>query len=283
MIRLIGAAIDACASTRGAADTPSILETKYQNKFNFKFDTIHTYDGVRNDLPHLQKYFTNLAHDCLDSLDNQQFPVVIGGDHSSAIGTWSGIVEHYKKLNQTIGLIWVDAHMDAHSPETTITGNIHGMPVAVLLGEGYPELTSIMNQYPKIKPENIIQIGIRSYEDAERERLERLGVKIYYTEEVQKRGIQVILQEAWNILKAKVDQIGFSIDLDGFDPEFAPGVGTLEPNGVHFPEFIKIFKSFNLNEIAGLEITEGNDHFDPSGKTMHCVIELLHSLIKDDK
>lgn len=279
-IKLIGAAIDACASTRGSADTPDILNKKWLPALNLQFDQILHYTDGRNDIVKLETYFTDLAISCKQAVVNGEFPIVIGGDHSSAIGTWSGIVDAYPSHQQNIGLIWLDAHMDAHSPETTITGNIHGMPVATLLGEGHASLTSILGAYPKIKPENVILIGIRSFEIEEEQRLQRLGVKVYYTDEVGSRGFGAVFQEAWSKLAASVDKIGLSIDLDGFDPEFAPGVGTLEPNGINFPDCIIELDKLDINQLAGLEITEGNDHFDASGKTMQCILDIIQSIIK---
>lgn len=279
-IKLIGAAIDACASTRGSADTPDILNAKWLPALRLKFDQILRYTDGRNDVIKLERYLTNLAISCKHAVINSEFPIVVGGDHSSAIGTWSGIVDAYALQQQSIGLIWLDAHMDAHSPETTVSGNIHGMPVAALLGEGHASLTSILGAYPKIKPENIILIGIRSFEIEEEQRLQRLGVKIYYIDEVASRGFGAVFQEAWGKLIASVDKIGLSIDLDGFDPEFVPGVGTLEPNGINLPNCITELDKLVIAQLAGLEITEGNHHFDISGKTMQCIVDIIQSIIK---
>jgi arginase len=273
-IKLIGAAIDACAGTKGAADTPDRLARNgWLKPLNLEFEKIIYYAGERNNIPKLESYFTDLAKTTRDTVAENKFPIVVGGDHSCAIGTWSGIASALK--NQTLGLIWLDAHMDAHTPEDSMSGNIHGMPVATLMGEGYPELINILGAYPKLSPQNIILIGIRSYEDAEKERLERLGVKIYYTEEVNRRGFIHVFQEAWAELGKKVDKIGLSIDLDGFDPKFAPGVGTAEPDGIDYPDCITALSNIDKSMLCGLEITEGNDHFDPSGKTMQCIVDLI--------
>lgn len=280
-IKLIGAAIDACASTKGAADTPDRLNKGLLKQLGLQFDEIYHYTGERTDIPRLQAFFTNLAISTEKSINNGEFPIVVGGDHSCAIGTWSGITAALAHKHQSMGLIWIDAHMDAHTPESSITGNIHGMPVATLLGEGYPEFVNILNKHQKVRPEHMVLIGIRSYEKSEKERLERLGVKIYYTEEVNQRGIGEVFQEAWSKLASEVDKIGLSIDLDGFDPVFAPGVGTAEPNGVHFTDFMASFRHvIDVELLSGLEITEGNDHFDPSGKTMQCIVDIVHEVVR---
>ncbi len=279
--KIIGAAIDACAGTSGAADTPECLNVKWFPEAGLKFDQILRYSGTRHDFNKLSAYFTSLADASAESVRENRFPIIIGGDHSCAIGTWSGISSAYVHKQQTIGLIWCDAHMDAHTLEDSSSGNIHGMPVAVLLGEGTPEFTKIFCDYPKIKPENIILIGIRSFEVDEKKRLQRLGVKIYYAEEVNNRGFNTIFNEAWNKLSVSVDKIGLSLDLDGFDPVFAPGVGTPVTNGINFIDCCKELEKLDLSKIAGLEITEGNDYFDPSGKTMQCIVEIIKKVTKE--
>lgn len=279
IIRIIGAAIDACASTVGAADTPERLQSKYFSKAGLDFEEILRYSGGRHDINRLTDYFTNLAVATSSAVKNGKLPVVIGGDHSCAIGTWSGISSVYLEKEEEIGIIWLDAHMDSHTFDSSSSKNIHGMPVAVLLGEGEEQFTHIMKQQTKVKPENIILIGIRDYEAPEEERLKRLGVKIYYAEEVANRGFGAVFREAWNDLDRKVQKIGLSIDLDGFDPEFVPGVGTPVKNGINFVDCCAELAKLDINCLAGLEITEGNDHFDSSGKTMQCIIELIQQVI----
>lgn len=280
-VKLYGAAIDACAGTIGSADTPGVLLANgWLDQLELDFDKIFYYKDGRHDLDKLQTFFTALADKTRDAVLNGAFPVVVGGDHSCAIGTWSGIAAALSEQKQSTGLIWIDAHMDAHTPEDSMTGNIHGMPVATLLGEGYTEFVSILGDHTRIKPKNTILIGIRSYEDTEKERLERLGVKIYYTEEVNRRGFIQVFQEAWAKLDASVDKIGLSIDLDGFDPQFAPGVGTAEPDGIDFPDCLTALGFIDKAKLSGLEITEGNDHFDPSGKTMQCIVDIIREVTK---
>lgn len=278
MMKIVGAAIDACAGTVGAADTPDRLQNNQFLKAGLKFDNILRYSGTRDDIDKLANYFTNLATLTKNSIVENRFPIVVGGDHSCAIGTWSGICSAYLDDGQDIGLIWLDAHMDAHTFEDSHSKNIHGMPVAVLLGEGESKFTQILKHQPKIKPENIILIGIRSYEAEEEMRLQRLGVKVYYTEEVNSRGFSAVFNEAWNNLCKKVDKVGLSIDLDGFDPKFAPGVGTPEENGINFTHCSAELAKVEINRLAGLEITEGNDYFDASGATMQCIVEIIQKI-----
>lgn len=281
VLKMYGASIDACAGTRGASDTPDrLVVNKWLEPLSLNFDKIFYYKDGRHDLSKLEAYFTEIAIATKHAVLKNEFPIVIGGDHSCAIGTWSGVAAGLCDQSKSMGLIWIDAHMDAHTPEDTISGNIHGMPVATLLGEGYSDLVNIFGDYTRIRAENTVLIGIRSYEETEKKRLERLGVKIYYTEEVNRRGFVHVFQEAWEKLSASVDKIGLSIDLDGFDPQFAPGVGTAEPDGIDFPDCMIALSKIDKARLSGLEITEGNDHFDPSGKTMQCIVDILREVTK---
>lgn len=280
-IKLIGAAIDACASTRGSADTPDVLNANIELKaMGLGFDEIYRYTDGGRDIAKLEEYFTTLANSTKSALSNGDFPIIVGGDHSCAIGSWSGIAHALHSQQKTLGLIWIDAHMDAHTPDTSKSGNIHGMPVASLLGLGYKELITILDRNPKLKPENIILIGIRSFEAEEEKLLQRLGVQIYYNFDVNKYGLQQVFHEAWTKLVNSVDKVGLSIDLDGFDPVYAPGVGTLEPDGVDFIHSIEEISKLTLDKLVAVEITEGNNHFDPSGKTMQCIVDIIKTVAK---
>lgn len=275
-LKLIGAAIDQCAGIQGAIDAPEKLGTLLTD---IKVNQILRYSGERNNIPSLESYFTSLACEVHSALThgNDEFPMVIGGDHSCAIGTWSGVSDFLSQQNQTLGLIWIDAHMDSHTPQTSMSGNIHGMPLATLLGYGYAEFVNILNSNPKLKPENVILIGIRSYEDAEEALLQKLGVKVYYNHDVSKLGFANVFNDAWQNLAARVDKIGLSIDVDGFDPHFTPGVGTTVPDGVDFNQFMLEYKKIDTSRLVAVEITEANPHLDEENKTFNCVVDIVRA------
>lgn len=275
-IKLIGAAIDKCAGISGAADVPEMLNLLLKSS-DLQIGQIITYSQMRNNIPLLKDYFTDLAVAVKDSLVNKEFPMVIGGDHSCAIGTWSGVSGFLSENNQTLGLIWIDAHMDAHTPETSHSGNIHGMPLATLFGFGFDEFTHIINSFPKLKPENVVLIGIRSYEPEEASLLDKLGVKIYYNYDVSRFGISKVFNDAWQDLAAKVDKIGLSIDVDGFDPEFTPGVGTLVTDGINFNEFMGAYTKIDATKLLAVEITEANPVLDVQNKTLICVADIVRT------
>lgn len=207
-----------------------------------------------------------------------EMPVVIGGDHSCGIGTWSGVVTGLD-AQKNFGLIWVDAHMDAHTFKTSPSKAYHGMPVATLLGKGNSDLCNIGSKGQKIKPENLVLIGIRSFEEGERALLESCNVKIFYASEVKERGIKVIFEEALAIATHHTQGFGISIDLDAFDPIYAPGVGSPEPNGLDVSNTIdQLSILFSSKQLKCLEITEFNPELDDQDKTADILHQILQAL-----
>lgn len=209
---------------------------------------------------------------------DHRLPITIGGDHSMAIGTWGGIATALK--NQDFGLIWIDAHLDAHTPETTQTQAIHGMPVAVLLGKGYPELTSLIKDSPILKPENLALIGIRSYEQAELDFLTTLGVRIFYMDEIKTRGFDAVFEDAKAHVTSNCQQYGLSIDIDAFDPEEAPGTGTLAADGLHADDVLpSLFALAQDPRLLAVEIAEYNPQKDQEDRTLSLMWNLVSTLL----
>ena len=221
---------------------------------------------------------TESANTVAKLIDKKQRFCVIGGDHSCAIGTWSGAAYALEKQGD-LGLLWVDAHLDAHTPETSETGNIHGMPIATLLGYGKQQLTHILSSRAKIKPENLCMIGIRSYESAEKELLTNLGVKIFYSEDVHRLGLKHVMQLAHQHVTQHTINFGISIDLDGLDPNDAPGTGTPVNNGIDAEEFCALLGDIGQDpRLIGYEIAEFNPHLDKENlteKTMAAIIQAM--------
>ncbi|MCX7126246.1 MAG: arginase [Gammaproteobacteria bacterium] len=181
----------------------------------------------RQALPDVVNLSEKLADSTRKSVLDQRFFITLGGDHSAAIGSWSGAAN---AIEGDLGLIWFDAHMDSHTPQTSLTQNIHGMPLAILLGEGEAELTSVLSPKKKLKPENVVLIGIRSYEEGEAQLLKKLGVTIFYMDDIKKIGMHEVIKKTLEIVTKNTVCFGISIDLDGFDPIDAPGVGTSAPD-----------------------------------------------------
>lgn len=223
--------------------------------------------------PGIIRYTTELAQAAYELIATKQFFITIGGDHACAIGTWSGVSCAVKK---PLGLIWIDAHMDSHTEATTPSQNIHGMPLAALLGHGVPELTNMLCAGPKILPENLILIGQRSFESGEAELLKKLNVKIYYMEEVAQRGIAAVMQEATESLAKRCENFGVSLDIDAMDPIDVPGTGSKEPNGIRSAELLPLWhKLINHPQCIAAEIAEFNPKLDKNNITLELMRELI--------
>jgi arginase len=207
------------------------------------------------------------------------FPLVIGGDHSCAIGTWSG-VNAFLGGTGRLGLLWLDAHMDSHTFKTSPSKAIHGMPLACLLGYGDAKLTHVIYDRPKILPQDVCLIGVRSFESEEAALLQTLGVRIYFMDEIKKRGLQKVFREAVARVSQHTAGYGISLDMDVLDPSEEPGVGSPAPDGLHRMELLAAFKSANADRrLLALEVVEYNPHRDNNYKTAHAVRELCDALL----
>jgi len=201
--------------------------------------------------------------------------VVIGGDHSCAVGTWSGARDALAERGP-LGLIWFDAHMDAHTPDTSHSGRLHGMPLACLLGHGPAALTGIARHPPALKPENLCLIGVRSYEDGERALLDRLGVRVIYMDELRRIGLRAATQEALAIARRGTAGFGISIDLDVLDPSEAPGVGSRVAGGLAGAEFAEALRLVrDAPDLVGIELAEYDPMLDERFKTEDQMRRLL--------
>jgi arginase len=200
--------------------------------------------------------------------------IVIGGDHSCAIGTWSGVSAALRPKGP-IGLVWVDAHMDMHVPETTPTGAIHGMSLAALLGYGAPALTRLFGE-PAIDPSHLCLVGVRSHEPEEDELATRLGVRVIRMDEVRGRGLRSILQEAKLRVTAGTIGYGVSLDLDAVDPADAPGVGTPELGGIKAAQFLDSWSGLVRDpRCVAIEMAEYNPARDIEARTARLMRDLI--------
>ncbi|MDD2914823.1 MAG: arginase [Gallionella sp.] len=201
--------------------------------------------------------------DCVqNTLDTGHFPLVVGGDHSCAIGTWSG-VHQWLGEQGPLGLIWIDAHMDSHTFATTPSGALHGMPLACLLGYGEQRLTGIGAAEPKLRPEHVCLFGVRSFEQGEAALLKKLGVRVIGMAEIRQRGVAATLAEALTIANRGTAGYGVSLDLDVLDPSEDPGVGSPEPDGLLCLELEQALRQLrNDPAFLAMEIVEYNPHHD---------------------
>ncbi|MGE7919568.1 arginase [Viridibacillus sp. NPDC093762] len=219
---------------------------------------------------------TKLANKVHDVVSQNHFPLVLGGDHSIAIGTLAGLSDHYENL----GVIWYDAHADLNTGDTSPSGNIHGMPLAVSIGLGHEKLINIRNYAPKVKPENIVIIGARSVDPGERELIKEKGIKVYTMHEIDREGMTKVIQDAIIYLREKnVDGLHLSLDLDGIDPLYTPGVGTPVPGGITYREsHLAMEMLYESEMITSAEFVEVNPILDEKNKTADVAVALMGSL-----
>jgi arginase len=229
-------------------------------------------------LPEITHACTVLADEVETALDNDEFPLVLGGDHSMAIGTIAGIAAHCKKKNKRLGVIWIDAHSDINVPDTSPSGNIHGMPVAVSLGLGAPELTKIGGDFVKLHPHQIVMIGLRSVDEGERALIRKMKIESYTMADIDKQGIHRIIAKVLSAMRAKVDHLHVSFDLDSVDPMFASGVGTPVPGGLTYREAHLIMEAIaDTGYMASMEVAEVNPILDNKNASAEAAAELIAS------
>jgi len=237
-------------------------------------NNIQTHQGLKN-LKEVAKANEKLAEMVDQEVKKGAFPLILGGDHSIAIGSLSGIAHHYENL----GVIWYDAHGDLNTEETSPSGNIHGMPLAVSLGLGDPMLVNILNYAPKVKPENIVIIGARSLDEGEKELIKEKGIKVYTMHEIDRKGMSHVMEDAITYLKSKTDGVHLSLDLDGLDPSEAPGVGTPVMGGLTYREsHLAMEMIAEANILTSAEFVEVNPILDDKNTTATVAVGLMGSL-----
>lgn len=231
-------------------------------------------------LPQIAEVCREVAEWVEEAVDAGDLPIVIGGDHSIAMGSLSGLAGSYRKRGLKLGLIWFDAHADFNTPDTTASGNIHGMPFAVLMGQGAPDLTSIGGFSPKFEPSNVALIGVRSIDPSEREIVKRSGIAVYTMREVDERGLPVIMREALERATNGTDGFAASVDMDCFDPSWSPGVGTPVTGGLSYREAHFAMEMIaDTGALRHLDIVEINPIFDHLNRTSEMGVELVLSAL----
>jgi arginase len=233
------------------------------------------------------KYLAEISAACEDLagkvegvLQAGELPLILGGDHSIAIGSISAFASVCRKLNQQPGLIWFDAHADMNTPETTPSGNIHGMPLAVLLGHGAPELTNIAGFAPKLDPAFCVHVGARDIDRGERELIAKLGIRFLTMREIDERGMSACMDEAIEIASRASGGYAVTFDVDALDPGDAPGSGTLVRGGLTYREaHLAMEKIAEAGGMRSLEVVEINTALDINNKTAELGVELILSAL----
>lgn len=239
----------------------------------------HGPDNVRF-LPEISRVCERLADRVAGVVERGCFPLVLGGDHSIAIGTISGLARSFRARGERLGVIWVDAHADMNTPETSPSGNIHGMPLACLLGHGPPELTGLVGGGPALRPEDVAIVGVRDVDGTETALVRELGVRAYTMSELDARGTAQCFREAVAHVQRHTNALHLSFDLDGVDPTDAPGVGTPVPGGLNLRESHLICEMLaQTGRLVGMEVVELNPTTDVRNKTGELARWLIESAL----
>ena len=221
---------------------------------------------------------TNSADLVLKTLEAGKVPLVLGGDHSVAAGTVSGVAKYFRRKNQKIGLIWIDAHTDMNTPETSPSGNVHGMPLAAIMGLGPAELGNIYEFSPKVNPENCVLVGIRDVDNFEKENIRKAGVEVFTMRDIDERGMRVVMEDALAMAGRGTAGYHVSLDMDWIDPEDAPGVGTPVWGGATYREAHLAMEIIaDHGRMLSFEIVEVNPVIDEHNQTADLAVELALS------
>jgi arginase len=289
-IRVIGVPLDLGQSRRGVDMGPSAVRVAgLEARLESIGHVVEDGGNVAVAIPEQKKegaahakYLREITATCtksaelvLKTLEAGKVPMVLGGDHSVAAGTVAGVAEFYRRQKQKIGLIWIDAHSDMNTPETSPSGNVHGMPLAALMGLGPAELGNIFNFSPKVRPENCVLVGIRDVDAHEKENILRAGVEVFTMRDIDERGMRAVMEEALRMAGRGTAGYHVSLDMDWIDPEDAPGVGTPVWGGATYREAHLAMEIIaDHGRLLSFEIVEVNPVIDEHNQTADLAVEL---------
>lgn len=214
------------------------------------------------------------------TLANGQLPLVLGGDHSVAIGTLAGVSHHFRKRKERIGLVWIDAHADMNTPGTTPSGNVHGMPLACVIGMGPPELVNLLGYSPKVDPRHTAVVGLRDVDSTEKPQVRDSGVRAFTMRDIDERGMRAVMEEAIRIATTETAGFHLSLDMDFVDPQHAPGVGTPVRGGATYREaHLAMEMICDSARMVSMEVVEVNPVIDEVNRTADLAVELVLSAL----
>lgn len=292
-ISIIGAPLDLGAGRRGVDMGPSALRLAGLNAklsaLGYEVEDLgnvavaqqeSTPSGDENAkyLPQIANTCTNLAVMVEGVMKARKFPLVLGGDHSLAVGTVSGVGHVFEERAEKIGLIWIDAHADMNTPESSPSGNVHGMPLACCLGRGPRELTSIFGYTPKVEGRNVVLVGVRDVDIRERSFVRESGVNAFTMRDIDEYGLRNIMQQAVALAGEGTAGFHLSLDMDVVDPDEAPGVGTPVRGGMTYREaHLAMEMICDCSSMLSMEIVEVNPVLDEANRTALLGVELVMS------
>jgi arginase len=229
-------------------------------------------------LPQIAATCQRIALSVEETLAQNALPLVLGGDHSVAVGTVSGVSHFHRQKQQTVGLIWLDAHADMNTPESSPSGNVHGMPLACIVGRGPAELTSLYGFQPKIDPKNVVIVGLRDVDQTEKPNVLEYGVHAFTMREIDEHGMRTIMAQAIQLASNGTAGFHLSLDMDFVDPKDAPGVGTPVRGGVTYREaHLALEMICDSRRMLSMEVVEVNPVIDEVNRTADLAVELVMS------
>ncbi len=294
-ISVIGVPLDLGGGRRGVDMGPSAVRVADLNKRLASLG--HSVEDVGNvpvTIPETQHYgdpksrflkeivsvCQHLAQLVESCLDQGRLPLILGGDHSIAIGSLAGVAKYFHALNQKVGLIWFDAHSDFNTPESSPSGNIHGMPLATVVGVGPEELTHLFGICPKVQPQNAVLVGIRDVDPREKELLTSSAVRVFTMRDIDEKGMRSTVEEAIKYASRQTAGFVVSWDMDFIDPAYAPGVGTPVKGGASYREaHLAMEMIADSNKLLALELVEVNPVLDHMNTTANLGVELILSAL----
>jgi arginase len=292
-IRILGVPMDLGQSRRGVDMGPSALRVAglqaRLKQLGYQVEDIGNISVKQPEEQHYgdkrAKYLNEIAETCQGlaetvekTLNDDMMPMILGGDHSIAAGSVAGVASFFRKQSKRIGLIWLDAHGDVNTPESSPSGNVHGMPLASIMGYGAPELTELCNFKPKIEPQNVAMVGIRELDTKERQLVKKSGVHVFTMREIDERGMRDVMAEALRFATDDTNGVAISLDMDFLDPTEAPGVGTPVRGGVTYREaHLALEMIADSRSLVSFELVEINPVVDLHNKTAILGVELALS------
>jgi arginase len=267
----------------GVAQRIAKLGYEVNDRGDLPVERSHSLPGFGEKLKYLNEIYEaceRLTTQTESIIDAGELPITIGGDHSIAIGSLAGVVKGFRKRDERLGLIYFDAHADMNTPDTTPSGNIHGMPLAALLGYGAPELVNVGGFAPKFDPKVCAHVGARDLDPGERELIRRLGMRFFTMREIDERGLARCMDDAIQIAGQGTAGFAVTFDVDVLDPGDAPGSGTLVRGGLSYREaHLAMEKIAETGGMRSLEVVEINTALDQNNRTAELGVELILSAL----
>ncbi|MBI3670636.1 MAG: arginase [Acidobacteria bacterium] len=294
-VRIIGVPMDLGQSRRGVDMGPSALRVAglltRLKQLGHQVEDIGNVSVKQPEELHYgekrAKYLNEIAETCRGlaemverTLQEGFLPIVLGGDHSLAVGSMTGVASHFRKQSKRIGYLWLDAHGDMNTPDSSPSGNVHGMPLASIMGYGAPELVELFDFKPKVEPRNVALVGVRELDAKERKLVKESGVHVFTMRDIDERGMREVMSEAIKFTSDDADGVAVSLDMDFVDPTDAPGVGTPVRGGVTYREAHLAMEMIADSEaMVSLEVVEINPVIDLHNKTALLGVEMVLSAL----